>query len=90
MPVVTVAAGDDDHISVRVDVEAAKLGFEAALWLTRKLGGIGHDPLRKDMSTFFEVHETTGLPPPRAVRVMPNGTRIQPDEGNGSAERASQ
>jgi hypothetical protein len=28
------------------------------------------------MSTFFEVHETTGLPPARPVRVLPNGTRV--------------
>jgi DNA-binding LacI/PurR family transcriptional regulator len=64
--------------------DAAQLGFEAALWLTRKLGGISHEPIRKEMSTFFEVHETTGMPPPRAVRVMPNGTRVLIHDGNGN------
>jgi DNA-binding LacI/PurR family transcriptional regulator len=59
---------------------AAQLGFEASLWLTRKLGGIETGSIRKDMSTFFEVHETTGPPPPRPVRVLPNGTRIPFDE----------
>jgi DNA-binding LacI/PurR family transcriptional regulator len=56
--------------------DAAQLGFEAALWLTRSLAGVTRDPLRKEMSTFFEVHETTGLSPARAVRVLPNGTRV--------------
>src|SRR5262249_47864116 len=46
---------------------AAQLGFEASLWLTRKLGSIENGAIRKDMSTFFEVHETTGPPPPRPV-----------------------
>jgi len=56
--------------------DAAQLGFEAALWLTRNLCGITREPLRREMSTFFEVHETTGLPPALAVRVLPNGTRV--------------
>jgi hypothetical protein len=56
--------------------DAAQLGFEAALWLTRKLAGVHDEPMRKEMSTFFEVHETTGLPPPRPVRVLPNGQRV--------------
>lgn len=56
--------------------DAAQLGFEAALWLTRKLAGVNGAPIRKEMSTFFEVHETTGLPPKQPVRVLPDGTRI--------------
>jgi DNA-binding LacI/PurR family transcriptional regulator len=56
--------------------DAAQLGFEAALWLTRKLTGVDGAAVRKEMSTFFEVHETTGLPPARPVRVLPNGTRV--------------
>ena len=67
---------------------AAQLGFEASLWLTRKLAGIENESIRKDMSTSFEVHETTGPPPPRPVRVLPNGTRIVIDEdSSGSAGR---
>jgi DNA-binding LacI/PurR family transcriptional regulator len=57
--------------------DAAQLGFEAALWLTRKLAGVHDEPMRKAMSTFFEVHETTGLPPARPVRVLPNGQRVE-------------
>ena len=56
--------------------DAAQLGYEAALWLTRMLAGIIHEPLRKEMTTSFEVHETTGLPAPQMVRVLPNGTRV--------------
>ena len=66
--------------------DAAQLGFEAALWLTRKLAGIGDGPMRKAMSTFFEVHETTGLPPARPVRVLPNGQRIDVPAAAAAAE----
>ena len=69
--------------------DAAQLGFEAALWLTRNLAGISREPLQKEMSTFFEVHETTGLPPGRPVRVLPNGTRVETihSDQNGHQER---
>jgi DNA-binding LacI/PurR family transcriptional regulator len=56
--------------------DAAQLGFEAALWLTRKLAGVSSEPMRRAMPTFFEVHETTGLPAARPVRVLPNGQRV--------------
>jgi DNA-binding LacI/PurR family transcriptional regulator len=56
--------------------DAGNLGFEAALWLTQKLAGIGQESIQKEMSTFFEVHETTGLPPAQSVRVLQDGTRI--------------
>jgi DNA-binding LacI/PurR family transcriptional regulator len=70
--------------------DAGQLGFEAALWLTRKLAGVSNDGIRKQMTTFFEVHETTGLPPRQPVRVLPDGTRIvaearESDNGNGHA-----
>lgn len=55
----------------------SQLGFEASLWLTRKLSGVEHGGIQKEMSTFFEVHETTGLPPKRPARVLPDGTRIE-------------
>jgi hypothetical protein len=42
--------------------------------------------MRKAMSTFFEVHETTGLPPARPVRVLPNGQRV---DGAGTAAAAA-
>lgn len=56
--------------------DASALGFEAALWLTRTLTGREDRPLRKQASTTFEVHGTTGRPPPRPVRILPDGTRM--------------
>jgi DNA-binding LacI/PurR family transcriptional regulator len=55
---------------------AAHLGFEAALWLTQKLAGVGAETIQKEMTTFFEVNQTTGLPPAQPVRVLQDGTRI--------------
>jgi hypothetical protein len=64
---------------------AGQLGFEAALSLTRKLTGIVNgEAVRREMSTFFEVHETTGLPPARAVRVLPSGVRVSDAAGVGA------
>jgi DNA-binding LacI/PurR family transcriptional regulator len=57
---------------------ASQLGFEAALWLTRTLGGQEKSPLRKQVSTFFEVHGTTGQAPQQAIRILPNGSRPAP------------
>jgi DNA-binding LacI/PurR family transcriptional regulator len=55
---------------------ASQLGFEAALWLTRTLGGQEKSPLRKQASTFFEVHGTTGRAPQQVVRILPDGSRL--------------
>ena len=54
---------------------ASQLGFEAALWLTRTLSGRETSPLRKQASTFFEVHGTTGQAPQQVVRILPDGSR---------------
>jgi DNA-binding LacI/PurR family transcriptional regulator len=56
---------------------ASQLGFEAALWLTRKLNGRDHDHsgLRKQAATFFEVHCSTGRPPDQITRILPDGSR---------------
>jgi len=36
-------------------------------------------------TTFFEVNQTTGLPPRKRVRILPDGTRIELEEGgNGN------
>jgi DNA-binding LacI/PurR family transcriptional regulator len=72
---------------------ASELGFEAALWLTRKLNSREDGPLRKQASTFFEVHNTTGRPPKDVVRILPDGTRADvmidiPRERRGRAARA--
>jgi DNA-binding LacI/PurR family transcriptional regulator len=56
---------------------AASLGFEAGLWLSRKVLTASEDePMRKVAHTFFEVNQTTGLPPKQPCRVLPDGTRI--------------
>jgi DNA-binding LacI/PurR family transcriptional regulator len=57
---------------------AAQLGFEAALWLTRTLGGREKSPLRKQAATSFEVHGTTGQAPQQAIRILPDGSRPAP------------
>ncbi len=47
--------------------DAARLGYEAALWLTRSLSQKDVAPLRKTIPTFFEVNQSTA-PPPGADR----------------------
>ena len=47
--------------------DASALGFEAALWLTRRVSGsVNHDTLQKTLPTFFEVNQSTG-PAPQPV-----------------------
>lgn len=55
---------------------ASNLGYEAAMWLTRRVLGIGDETMRKVAHTFFEVNQTTGLPSKQPVRMLPDGTRI--------------
>ena len=70
--------------------DAAQLGFEAALSLTRKLTGvIDGQTVQREMNTFFEVHETTGLPPARPVRVLPNGRRVSETIGQPASLEAA-
>jgi DNA-binding LacI/PurR family transcriptional regulator len=56
--------------------DASQLGFEAALWLTRKLAGHDEGPLRKRATGFFEVHRSTGRPTRNVLRVLPDGERL--------------
>jgi DNA-binding LacI/PurR family transcriptional regulator len=78
----SIVGFDDGDIRFRVSPQltavcqnAQQLGFEAALWLTRTLSGKEKSPLRKELSTFFEVHGTTGQPPQEVVRILPDGSR---------------
>jgi DNA-binding LacI/PurR family transcriptional regulator len=78
----SIVGFDDGDIRLRVSPQltavcqnAQQLGFEAALWLTRTLGGKEKSPLRREVSTFFEVHGTTGQPPQQVVRILPDGSR---------------
>lgn len=56
--------------------DATKIGFEAALWLTRTIAGREDRPMRQQATTTFEVHGTTGRPPERVVRILPDGSRV--------------
>ena len=47
--------------------DAATLGFEAALWLTRVLTGAVRGNFRKTIATSFEVNQSTGPAPAEAV-----------------------
>jgi DNA-binding LacI/PurR family transcriptional regulator len=54
--------------------DAARLGYEAARWLTRNLGPRSAARLRRTFPTFFEVNQTTG-PPGRAH--APGASRLR-------------
>lgn len=58
--------------------DARTLGLEAARWLSRLTGGAQDTPERLQMvrHTRFEINQTTAPPPERAVRVLPDGTRV--------------
>ncbi len=71
---------------------AAELGFEASLALTRMLTGSLSAPIQKTLHTFFEVHDSTGPPPARSddPRVDGDGAlrRLAREIGDrGQAER---
>ncbi len=55
---------------------AAELGYETSLSLTRMLTGALDGPIQKTLSTYFEVHDSTG-PPPRLA-----GDQAVGDEGS--------
>ncbi|HSV12908.1 MAG TPA: LacI family DNA-binding transcriptional regulator [Tepidisphaeraceae bacterium] len=80
---VSIVGFDDADIRFRiwpvltaVCQDASQLGFEAALWLTRAIANPQEGPMRKQVNTFFEVHGTTGQPPKRPIRILPDGMRI--------------
>jgi DNA-binding LacI/PurR family transcriptional regulator len=84
---ISIVGFDDADIRLRVFPaltavcqDASQLGFEASLWLTRKLMGLEDQPLRKKMGTFFEVHGTTGLPAKKPGRILPDGSRLAVDK----------
>lgn len=53
-----------------------RLGHEAGLWLGRRLAKQVNGPLREIIPSVFEVNQTTGVPPAKPLRVLPDGTRI--------------
>lgn len=57
--------------------DAEMLGFESARWLTRMLSGQGEPRLRSVRTTMLEINQTTGSPPDRPIRMLPDGTRLE-------------
>jgi DNA-binding LacI/PurR family transcriptional regulator len=92
----SIVGFDDNDIRYRVwptltavCQNASELGFEAALWLTRKLSGKDATPLRKQAVTYFEVHGTTAQPSREQFRVMPDGARVAITTTDVSLKRPS-
>jgi DNA-binding LacI/PurR family transcriptional regulator len=86
---ISIVGFDDGDIRFRtwpvltaVCQNATQLGFEASLWLTRKLIDPQLAPLRRQAATFFEVHGTTGQPPKNPIRVLPDGSRMAVEPSN--------
>jgi len=83
----SIIAVDDSR--VRMDVfppmtaviqSVVNLGFEAALWLTRRLVHNVKEPLRQVLPARFEVNGTTAAAPERVIRVLPDGSRLACEE----------
>ncbi len=56
--------------------DAGMIGFEAARWLSRMLGGQAERTLRMVRPTMLEINKTTAAPPKDVARVLPDGTRV--------------
>lgn len=56
--------------------DADMIGYEAALWLTRRLAGRAEESIRMMRQTMLEINRTTGAPPQKRVRILPDGSRI--------------
>jgi DNA-binding LacI/PurR family transcriptional regulator len=59
--------------------EAWRLGAESASWLARQLAGSNLPPMAMELEAHFEVLQSTGVPPAKQIRVLPDGTRITLD-----------
>jgi LacI family transcriptional regulator len=57
--------------------DAMALGVKAAEWLTRRLSNSAETTFRVKINTMFEVNQTTGVPPETAVRILPDGQRLE-------------
>ncbi len=56
--------------------DARRLGFEAALRLTRSLSGQSGVKLRETFPTMFEINQTTGQKSSACIRILPDGSRM--------------
>ncbi len=59
--------------------DADMIGYEAALWLTRRLSGRAERSIQLVRQTMLEINRTTGAPAQQPVRVLPDGTRLARD-----------
>jgi len=57
--------------------DARRLGFEAALRLTRMISGQSDVQMRLTFPTLFEINQTTGPRRGTGVRILPDGTRVE-------------
>jgi DNA-binding LacI/PurR family transcriptional regulator len=55
--------------------DAVQLGREAFNALYRIMDHEQGASLKQELRTWLEIHETTGKPPARAIRILPDGTR---------------
>lgn len=57
--------------------DARRLGFEAALRLTRSICGQPNVQLHQTFPTMFEINQTTGPRCAEPVRILPDGSRVR-------------
>lgn len=60
--------------------DASMLGYEASLWLTRRVTGNVSQGVRMRRPTMFEINRSTAQPCKRPVRIAPDGSRIEIEE----------
>lgn len=60
--------------------DAIQIGYEASAALKRIIDTDPDDrePIAMALPTWLEVHDTTAPPPDQPVRILPDGTRVQP------------
>ncbi len=63
--------------------DARRLGFEAALRLTRSLSGQSGVKLRETFPTMFEINQTTGRRGNASIRILPDGSRVSGRKSKG-------
>ncbi len=57
--------------------DTVQLGFDAALWLGRRIAGTASpERLQMVFSAVLEINQTTGEAPSRPVRMLPDGRRV--------------
>jgi DNA-binding LacI/PurR family transcriptional regulator len=79
----SIVGFDDGHVRrttwprfAAVCQETWTLGSEASAWLSKKMAGLDPAPLANELEAHFEVLQSTGVPPTKQIRVLPDGTRL--------------